>query len=498
MLSPSDLLDFAQTLSMRIPPSSEYAEERNAAWLAVGMARLRFDDVINAHLALQNIDALPVQAQLRVAIGNWAGEHQGSEVGHDVLLDTISRFSAFECCLARNEISEFIPSVFKLLGMEAVHSIARQLKDPFTAGNVYVMLAYQLPDAAARREQLLIAEKLAASVCGGDRDWALRWVFRGYQWAGLTEDVERVRRLASKDPEELTREEGALLSEANTLLANVDEYTPQQPAETPLARLRRFLDYRFNDLKVVLLADASLAGSVTDPEMEELIRSDSFQRIEAPRPMRLTGDTSSFDAGGMAQHLFGRPVCRHPADRKLLEGENYLDSGPDAVVFVRQMSRLFRDFGRLAEPFSPEQIEQGLWFVLGHPFWLPSMLEDRRVLPEWRDECLRSMIHPFRDYYLQREDSFAGTAFYMWWDLLLAHTQEGARLEIETIAVDVLRQILRLPSKGCQFAALHGLNHMHPSPAAAAAVRQYLKDHRKALTDDQITWVEACANGAYM
>lgn len=498
MLSPHDLLDFAQDLAMRIPRSSEYAEERNAAWLAVGMARLKFGDVVNAQTALQNLDELPAQAQLRVAFGKWAGQHQDSEVGREVLRDTVSRFATFECCLARIEISELIPSVFRLLGVEAVRSIGQQLEDPFTSSIVYVTLADQLPDAAARREQLLIAEKLAASVREGDRDWALRWVLRGYQGAGLNEDAERVRRLASKDPEELTRDEDALFSDVNTLSARVDELKPRQPSDTLLARLRRFLDYRFNDLKVVFLVDASLAGGVSDSDVEELIRGKSFQRIEAARPIRLTGDTSSFDAAGMAQHLFGRPVCQHPADEELLRGGNLYDNAPDAAVFVPQMSRLFRDFGRLAEPFSPEQVEQGLWFALGHPFWLLDKLEDRRVRSESREECLRAMVHPFCDYYLQREESFVGSAFYMWWDLLLGHTQEETRLEIEAIAIDVLRQVLQLPGRACQFAALHGLNHMHPNPAAEAAVRQYLEEHRHALTDEQVTWVEACANGAYM
>jgi len=81
------------------------------------------------------------------------------------------------CIRDRNDIADLVPSVFKVLGIEAVHSLARHLEDAFTAGNVYVMLSYQLPDAPAKREQLLIAEKLAVSVRPGDRDYALRWVF---------------------------------------------------------------------------------------------------------------------------------------------------------------------------------------------------------------------------------------------------------------------------------------------------------------------------------
>lgn len=336
------------------------------------------------------------------------------------------------------------------------------------------------------------------SACEGNRDWALRWVFRGYQYAGLTDDAERIRRLASKDPEELTREENALFADADKLLAFTGNDFPQTPPDTPLDRLHRFLDYRFNDLKVIFLTDACRVGGVTDPEMEDMIRSKSFQRVEPARPSRLSGDTSSLDAAGMARFLFGRPVRQYPADRSLLEGEDLCDSEPDPVVFVRQMSGLFRDFGRLAEPFTPEQVEQGLWFVFGHPFCVRDMIGDQRVSPELREECLRSMFNPFRDYFLPREGRFPGSAFFMWWDSLLHRAGGENPSEVETISIDVIRQILQLPGKGCQFGALHGLNHMHPNPAATAIVRQYLEEHRASLTADEIGWVEACANGAAM
>jgi hypothetical protein len=86
----------------------------------------------------------------------------------------------------------------------------------------------------------------------------------------------------------------------------------------------------------------------------------------------------------------------------------------------------------------------------------------------------------------------------MWWDLLLAHASEEKQSEIETTSMDVLRLILQLPGKQCQFAALHGLNHMHPYPAAEATVRRYLEEHRTSLSADEIAWAEACAIGDAM
>ncbi|HLY63119.1 MAG TPA: hypothetical protein VKV95_20420 [Terriglobia bacterium] len=498
MLSPLELLDIAQDLAARIPRTSDFSEERNVSWLAVGIASLVMDDINKAQRALENLDSIRVQARLSLDIGKWAGKHADSEVGRKILDETVSQFSTFEPWLARNDIADLVPPIFKVLGVEAVYSIARRLEDPFTAGNVHVMISYQLPDAPGRREQLLIAEKLALSVREGDRDWALRWVFGGYQWAGLTDDAERVRNLASIDPEKITRDENAILAEADKVLADSKRLFPQALPDTPLARLRRFLEYKYNDLKVIFLADACSAGSLIDPEMEKLIRSEPFQRVEPARPGWLTGDTSQFDAAGMANFLFGRPVCQHDGDRAPLEGQNLCDSDLDPEVFVRQMTGLFRDFGRLAEPFTPEQVEQGLWFVFGHPFWLRDMVGDRRVSPGLREECLRSMIHPFRDFFLPREDSFSGTAFYMWWDSLLIYGGGETRADLETISIDVIRLMLRLPGKGCQFAALHGLNHLYPNPAATALVQQFLEDHRASLTADEIGWIESCAIGDAM
>lgn len=463
--------------------------------MAIGVARLKFDDIANAEKALSNINDVPIQARLRLEIGRWVDEHPDSEVGRNLLRETVTRFSTFEPWLARNDISGLIPAVFKVLGAEAVHSIAHQLEDPFTAGNVYVMLSFQLQDTTARRQALSSAEKLAAGVREGDRDWALRWVFRGYQSAGLPQDAERVRRMASKDPEQLTREEAAVFAETDRVLAEAEKHLPQTSPDTPLERLRRFLDYKINDLKVVFLTDAARAGEINDPEIEEMIRGDLFQRVEAPRQPRLMSNTSSLDAPGMARFLFGRPVCRHGNDEKLLEGDGYCEDGSSADEVVRQMTGLFRDFGRLASPFSVEQVEQGLWHVFGYPFWLRDRVTGPKVPQELREDCLRSMVNPFRDYYLPREASYSGSAFFMWWDSLMYREPEN-RAEIETISLDVIRQILQLPGKGCQMAALHGLNHMYPNASAAVTVRQYLEEHRTSLTADEIQWIKACAEGA--
>lgn len=497
MLTAAELLELAQTLSARIPQTPEYSDDRNAAWLAVGIAQLRFGNVEGARQALENLNDPRAEADLRLEAGKWAGEHPDSEAGRDLLRGTVSKIASLEPWLARNP-SELVPTVFKLLGVDAVRSMARQLEDPFTAGNVLVALSCQLTDVSAKYKELRRAENLATTVRTGDRDWALRRVFNGYQHAGFIDDAERVRRMACQDPEELTTNEETMLADAKKLLSECSEHFPLTSPDTPHARLRRFLDYRLNDLKVIFLTDACLAGGICDLALEQEIRGAAFQRLEAPRPARLGSDTSQLDPAGMAQFLFARPVCQFDADQSLLTGEDCRDEGPHPPVFILQITGLFREFGLFSKAYSPEQIEQGLWFLLGHHFRLFDIISDGQVTSESRTQCLRSMAVPFRDYYQHSAGSFEGSAFFMWWDFASDSQTENRDSETRDIILDVLQQILHLPSKQCQFAALHGLNHMHPNPAAAEMVRHYLEKNRTALTDDEIRWVEACAAGSAM
>jgi hypothetical protein len=411
-----------------------------------------------------------------------------------VLRDTVARVSTFKPWWSERDVTDLVPVIAGMLGLDHVEALARLVDDPFTAGNVHVTLARGLSDPAAKREQLRQAEALAAVVPEGNRDFALRWVFEGYRQAGLIEDAERLRRLAKTGPEDLTNKERTILARTDGALEQADRIVEREPPDNLSDRLRRFVEYGFNDPKVVFLTDASRAGDLDSPEIEAGIRSDAFQRIGPPRAPRLRSDLASLDAQGLARLLFARPVCQRNDDRALLEGDDECDQEHDEAIFVRTVTELFEDFRRLAAPFSAEQVEQGLWFVLGEPFWLHEALVNRRIAVESRERCVRAMIHPFRDYYLPRDAPISEDVFFMWWDLALTRIADRAS-EIDAVAVDVIGQILQLLAKSCQFAALHGLNHLHPNQAAADLARRYLEAHRASLTDDEIAWAEACVSG---
>ena len=290
MLSQADLLHLAEALAARIPRSPDYALDGNGAWRAIASALLRVDDITSALRAMHNVDEPCMQAQLRVEAGRWVGKHLASADGRNVLRDTIARTSAFESWWSRRDVTDLVPIVAIVLGVEHVEAMAQQLKDPFTAATVHVTLSYALSDPAAKREQLRKAEALATIVREGDRDFALRWVFEGCRQAGFIHDAERLRRLAAIDPEDLTRTERTVLAEADSVLARTDTILDRHPADTLGDRLRRFMEYGFNDLKVIFLAEASRAGDLNNPEIEERVHSDAFQCVGPPRAPRLRSD----------------------------------------------------------------------------------------------------------------------------------------------------------------------------------------------------------------
>src|SRR4029453_12856922 len=154
---------------------------------------------------MHTVDEPCLQAQLRIEAGRWVGEHPASADGRDVPRDTVARASAFEPWWSRRDVTDLVPIVAIVLGVEHVEAMAQQLKDPFTAGTVHVTLSYALADPDAKREQLRKAEALATIVREGDRDFALRWVFEGYRQAGFNEGAQRMRRLPTMDPRDPAR-----------------------------------------------------------------------------------------------------------------------------------------------------------------------------------------------------------------------------------------------------------------------------------------------------
>jgi hypothetical protein len=266
---------------------------------------------------------------------------------------------------------------------------------------------------------------------------------------------------------------------------------PEPPADTPLLRLGRFLTYEYNDLRVLFLIELAEAGGLDDAEVEHMISDPEFRRIAPPRPPSIYTDPSDFSVGDLSRSLFGRAVCQRGDDWSLLAGEGFLEIS-NLSQFLHTVKELFQNFGEIAEQVSPEQVDQGLWFLFCEPIWLTSHLRAPEIAAAQISELTQSMYYPFRDYYSKREPQYDGTAFYMWWDNC-SFGYPNPLLETEAIAV--LEKILALPNLGCRHAALHGLCHLFPDSRAASIIDRYLDENRASMTEEEVEWVKLCRTG---
>lgn len=171
------------------------------------------------------------------------------------------------------------------------------------------------------------------------------------------------------------------------------------------------------------------------------------------------------------------------------------------VLIVQYMTQLFLEPGVLRS-YSLDQVEQGLWFLLNEstPGQQSKAVLRREAALLDRVACIHAMSNFFRNYILAvtpghfdpKAPSIGVTgAAYMWWDIfpmrfyLRSHVPEPAELlpmrerlkqlgidlsnvleleiepEIHQATLNVMSQVLGLPSETCQFSALHGLGHWH-------------------------------------
>ncbi len=200
------------------------------------------------------------------------------------------------------------------------------------------------------------------------------------------------------------------------------------------------------------------------------------------------------------------------------------------VLIVEYMTHLFHE-PRVLGRYSLDQVEQGLWFLLGESSpggSSKTLLRHKAALLD-RVACIHAMSGFFRNFILAvTPGHFAPKAppigvtgaAYMWWDIFPMHyylrndvpgpTGAGALLsqlekfelggelhnavlkqmaddleieidpEIHQATLSVMSQILDLPSEVCQFSALHGLGHWHAHhpERVEQIVDAFLKTHK--------------------
>ena len=250
----------------------------------------------------------------------------------------------------------------------------------------------------------------------------------------------------------------------------------------------RFLHYRRNDLKIRWLVEQATTGGLFDADLEAKLESETFHRLEPARQPSIYYDLSYLEPSAIGAFLFARPVPLRASDRDLLQGDHMRYRWRDERSLVRSATELFVAFEAVSQAYSEEQIEQGLWFLFGQ-FGLFEELAKEKVPIAEGLSCVDAMLVPFRAYY-QHASAYEGSVFFMWWDYA-----RDQKMEISVRSRQVLQQILQLPHKGCQFAALHGLNHLRPDAEASTTIAQYLEVHRTELEPKDIAWIEKCRDG---
>ncbi len=367
--------------------------------------------------------------------------------------------------------------------------MADGLEDSFTKTLVLTTWALLLSDPEPRRALLREAEEIAVETHSGNRDWALGHVSGAYRASGWESDALRVGSHIERDLDDADR----LMDKARALLAEVDEWraAPEPPPDSANGRLSRFLNYRYNDLKVRWLTDQAALGGLDDPQLEAQVAGEPFQRIEPPRQPNIHKDPSHLASSEFAAFFFARAVALRDSDEDLLSGDSRYETEIDSVALVAAATRLFSDFGTVGPLYGEDQIEQGLWFLFGFPYFFFDELMKDQVPEEAKTTCLEAMVAPFRDY-LQVTRGYSGSAFHMWWD----HFRDwDEHRDSVPVCKRVLAQILALPYKECQFAALHGLNHLPMDAETSAMIDRYLDEHRAEMTASEIEWIEACREG---
>jgi hypothetical protein len=225
-------------------------------------------------------------------------------------------------------------------------------------------------------------------------------------------------------------------------------------------------------------------------------------------------DLSSLNFEQFAEFFFNRKVVSNEEQYAYfltdLRGETYFDSSPASPeVLVNHLTMLFTHFAQIATKYRLAQVDQGIWGILGPPLSLNEFLFNPPTHLAARQSCIRSMYHVYSDYVagLQIEpDPEVETGFYMWWDLVLHGFWDSSRpvvpgtwrgdpskLDPESSALldvlfETLTQILAIPNRPSQLAALHGLGHLY-HPGVSDIVQRFIDSNPPGF---DVKWLEQC------
>lgn len=172
---------------------------------------------------------------------------------------------------------------------------------------------------------------------------------------------------------------------------------------------------------------------------------------------------------------------------------NWWDELKYPGVTINYMTQFFQNANVLCTPYTDEQVNQGLWFMVynacsNHMF----ALNEQAVPMEARLNCIQSIYDVYEKVFFKRcsphlshvteqEANPINLVCYMWWDLMpiYGQPQKKGRQPIDEACLQVMEKTLTLDSVACQEGALHGLGHWqtHYPERIASIVDAFITSH---------------------
>jgi hypothetical protein len=174
--------------------------------------------------------------------------------------------------------------------------------------------------------------------------------------------------------------------------------------------------------------------------------------------------------------VFDHPVSNY--DPIWYYGIHFADPVRDTDLYpqtaIDYVIRLFESPVEPLAPYSDEQINQGLWFLVsnGGGDYL-RVLEELTVTFEDKQRLVESVYSMYEKLFAERctptlshrdeaDSNPMNLICYMWWDLygvFFRYTGEPLLQKLDEISLGILEKILYLEHDACIEGALHGLGH---------------------------------------
>lgn len=180
---------------------------------------------------------------------------------------------------------------------------------------------------------------------------------------------------------------------------------------------------------------------------------------------------------------------------------NWIEGNPTRLLAFYQ--QFFEQSRTLLDEYTPKQLDKILQFIFGHyHYGVNSLIYDSRIAFVSRQAVIQAIYNLYTKLFIH--DPIEYHRYMLWDDLAFNYTvdsfayyfKEEEKTLLQNVMFETLGKILNIKNKDCQFAALHGLNHLR-HPETESLIRQYMASHDD-LTEDDIEFAEACITGTMM